>query len=256
MPHIATYHRRNSPVHQCDARVKVLLVPFCSVCVFLIHSFAGLVIASGIVGLFCLLAQMSWLAFIRQSVPLWVLLGFSIATQAFMFSSDLQAWVLNADALMNAFMAAWRIVLVVLAAVLLSHTTESHEIGRAWELLGHPLSRWGIPVRDIAMIASLALRFIPLTSQELSEVRRAQQARGAFFDRGGVGTRAYAWASVITSLFVKLYRRADVIAHAMEARCYGACVQTTALNERNIPRLDIVIALICAAAFVLLAIVL
>jgi energy-coupling factor transport system permease protein len=115
---------------------------------------------------------------------------------------------------------ATRILLLVLGTSLVTLTTSPVAITDALAQLMRPLSRFRFPVDDAAMMMSIALRFMPTTAEEAERIVVAQTARGARFDVGGPVARARAWLPVLVPLFVRLFRRADDLAVAMESRCY------------------------------------
>ena len=126
-----------------------------------------------------------------------------------------------------------RIVLLVVASLAVTYTTTSTELTDALGFFLRPLKRLGVPTDDIAMVFSLALRFIPVTAEEFGRVHDAQWARGASFAEGSLWERLRAWQTVLIPLFVGLFRRADSLAVAMDARCYGAPdVERTSLAPR------------------------
>ena len=128
---------------------------------------------------------------------------------------------------------AVRIVLLVVASLTVTYTTTSTELTDALGFFLRPLKRLGVPTDDIAMVFSLALRFIPVTAEEFGRVHDAQWARGASFAEGSLWERLRAWQTVLIPLFVGLFRRADSLAVAMDARCYGAPdVERTSLAPR------------------------
>ena len=104
-------------------------------------------------------------------------------------------------------------------AVILAFTPP--QLADACTRLMSPLRRIGVPVAEIGLMLSLALRFIPIVSEEFDRIRLAQRSRGVDFDRGGVVARVRAWASVLTPLVVSLFRRADRLGESMAARCYA-----------------------------------
>jgi energy-coupling factor transport system permease protein len=113
-----------------------------------------------------------------------------------------------------------RIVLLVAGTSLVTLTSSPVELTDAISRLLGPLERVGFPATDVAMMFSIALRFIPTTAEEAERIIVAQTARGAQFKEGGLVTRAKAYVPVLVPLFVALFRRADDLAVAMEARCY------------------------------------
>jgi energy-coupling factor transport system permease protein len=121
---------------------------------------------------------------------------------------------------------AVRIVLLVLGTSVVTLTTSPVALTDALSRLMRPLGFAGVPVDDIAMMFSIALRFIPTTAEEADKIVVAQTARGARFDEGGPVRRAKAWVPVLVPLFVNLFRRADDLAVAMESRCYTGVGRT------------------------------
>lgn len=116
---------------------------------------------------------------------------------------------------------ALRILLLVVASLLVCFTTTSTALMQAFSSFLAPLRALRVPVDDIASVLSIALRFIPLVAEELGRIHDAQWSRGAKFSEGGLATRLRAWATVMVPLFVGMFRRADALAVAMDARCYG-----------------------------------
>ena len=125
-----------------------------------------------------------------------------------------------------------RIVLLVLASLLVSFTTTSNDLTAALNDFLRPLKIFKVPTTDIAMMFSIALRFIPITADELMRIRAAQWARGAGFETGSLWQKLKAWQTVLIPLFIGLFRRADNLAVAMESRCYGLTNNPTRLLEK------------------------
>lgn len=126
-----------------------------------------------------------------------------------------------------------RIVLLVLASLVVSLSTSAEALMDALRSLLEPLRRLRFPVDDAATALSLAVRFVPVLGEELARVRDAQRSRGARFDAGGPVARLRAWGRVLVPLFVGAFRRADRVAVAMDARCYGAGAVRTSLQQRE-----------------------
>lgn len=124
-----------------------------------------------------------------------------------------------------------RIWFLFIATFIVVLTTSYENILRALIALLSPLRALKFPVDDAAMIATLALRFIPLVAEQTQVIKRAQCARAAQFDVGSVWKKVMAWMHVFIPLFVMLFRQADRMAVAMEARCYGACIKRSSLNN-------------------------
>ena len=257
---VSTYISGDSPVHACDARVKIVLLIAYSVTIFCVRTWPRL----GIMALLFLAAALATgiplRRFFSLLAPVYVIAGFSIVFNAFAFDvaqagasaatglGNVSAGVfaqLEAVALVGTFgfvpagfargcFYAGRIVLLVAMSLVLTYTSTSTELTAAFTSFLRPLRRLRVSVDDIAMVLSIALRFIPVTAEELMRVRDAQWSRGASFDDGGAWRRLLAWGNVFIPLFVGLFRRADALAVSMDARCYGAPdVVRTSLDDRR-----------------------
>jgi energy-coupling factor transport system permease protein len=151
---------------------------------------------------------------------------------------------------------ALRIVVLVVGTSLLTLTTPPVDLAEGLERLMRPLSHVGFPAHDVAMMLSVALRFIPATAEEAERVMTAQAARGARFDHGGPVTRARAYLPVLVPLFIGLFRRADRLATAMEARCYRGGEGRTRLREARMDAFDYAVTVAGMALLATLAVVL
>ena len=144
---------------------------------------------------------------------------------------------------------------LAVASFVVCFTTTSTDLVQAFSWLLVPLACVGVPVGDIALVLSLALRFIPMVFEELARIRDAQASRGANLSSGPVVNRVRAWGAVFVPLFVGLFRRADRIAIAMDSRCYcaaGSTVKRTSLSIRAFSALSFAL---LSAGIVLFAVV-
>lgn len=153
----------------------------------------------------------------------------------------------------RALVAVARIALMVSLSLVVTASTSPTDIADACVRLARPLGRLGVPVDDIGLVLSLALRFVPIVSEEVARVRMAQRARGAVFDEGPVADRIRVWGSVLAPVIVGLFRRADAIGLAMDVRCYAVAART-APSRRPLGRRDVV-ALAVGLAMAALAVV-
>lgn len=246
---ISSYIAGSSPVHTCDARVKVVLLLAYSITLFLVHTWLGIALCAMVFTLLLYGAALSPKKLFAPLVAVYIIMAASLLFNSFSF--DIFQAQPAAPALLpgEGFMSkstsylpipffgsfgflpggflrgcffALRIFLLIVASLLLCYTTSSNELIDALESFLRPLRVFHVPVDDVAMVFSLALRFIPVTAEEFSRVYNAQLSRGAHFGEGSLWVRLHAWQSVMIPLFVGLFRRADVLAVAMEARCYGA----------------------------------
>lgn len=257
---VSSYIPGTSPVHACDARVKIVLLAAFSVTLFLVRTWVGLGLCALLLAAAALVSRVPLRRFFGLLVPVYVIVAFTVLFNGFTLDvsaasggslgmlGDVSAGVFASWApvpligsfglvpagLVRGCFFALRIVLLVVGSLVVTYTTTSTDLTNALAGFLRPLKRIGVPSDDIAMVFSLALRFIPVTAEEFGRVHDAQWARGASFAQGGLWERLRAWQTVLIPLFVGLFRRADSLAVAMDARCYGAPdVERTSLAPRS-----------------------
>ena len=208
---VSTYIPGTSPVHRCDARVKLVLLFAYSITLFLVDAWWGLAVCAGALAVALAASRIPPARCLALGIPVYALAGFTAVFAA-----------VGPVGLERGCFYAARIVLLVLGSFVITFTTTSTQLTDALRGLMRPLGALRVPVGDVATALALALRFIPVTAGELARVHDAQLARGATLDAGTLRERLGAWRSVLIPLFVGLFRRADALAVAMEARCYGA----------------------------------
>ena len=215
----------DSPVHRLEPRVKLALVACYTVVLFSSSGWNGLGLATVLAVLALVLSRVPIRLALRGLRPLAVLLLITVAMNALRWNPTdsllgLGSLGVSRAGLMTGLFFATRIILLVIGTSLLTLTTSPVALTDALSRLMVPLRPLRFPVDDVAMMFSIALRFIPTTAEEAEKIVVAQAARGARFDEGGVVRRARAWVPVLIPLFVNLFRRADNLAVAMESRCY------------------------------------
>jgi energy-coupling factor transport system permease protein len=136
------------------------------------------------------------------------------------------------------FLLAFRLVLLVLSTSILTLTTSPIALTDAIEIALRPLTRFGVPAHELAMMMTIALRFIPTLIEEAEKIMKAQLARGADFESGGLFKRAKSLLPLLIPLFISAFRRADELAMAMEARCYRGGEGRTKYKVLIYSRLD------------------
>lgn len=217
----------HTPAARADARVKLILLLLATVGVFSAQSpvvlLAWAVVLFGALGT----ARMRPSRILRAMRPVAIVLAFTLIAN--LVSCDGRAMIelagpvgLDPAGGLRGLLAVVRIVLLVGFSLVVAASTTGTQLSDACVRLLRPCARWGVPVGPLGTVLSLALRFIPLVSEELNRIRLAQRARGASFDNGTVIERIGVWASVLTPLMIGLFRRADRLAEAMSARCYDA----------------------------------
>jgi len=271
------YVSGTSIVHRLDARIKLLLVVTYVLALFLAEGWAGLLICMLLLSLLYILSKIPLKLAFRGLKPILILLVFTFLANALSFNALPLAEAPFAEgtapfaipesiSLVNSFgikpmgalrglYFALRIILLVCATSLLTYTTPIISLTDGLVSLMRPLAKLKVPTEDIAMMFSIALRFIPITAEEAEKIMVAQSARGAVFDRGGLIKRARAWIPVMVPLFVNLFRRADELASAMETRCYTGQGRTH-LRVMRIKGLDLLVGGLGASLLILLGVLL
>ncbi len=278
---VSPYISGTTPIHTCDARVKIVLLIAYSVTLFFVTTWVGLAFCALLLAAIIAATGIEARRFFSILIPVYVLVGFTVLFNSFSFdianvaqvdgslglgnvsSGVLGAW--QPVALMGSFgfvpagfargcFFAARIILLVVASLVVTYTTTSTALTNALGSFLRPLKRLRVPVDDIAMVFSLALRFIPVTAEEFGRIYDAQWTRGAAFEEGSLWQRLRAWQTVFIPLFVGLFRRADALAVAMDARCYGAPeVARTSLTAQPFTAQSAVIIVVGLAACTALA---
>lgn len=249
---IAQYYPGDSTVHRLDARAKFVAVTALAVALFVRDSFAGLAVfaAAGVVAYVLSGVPAAW--FWRAFRPLLWLVGLTFVAQILFAPTD-QAfaswWIFHFSwqGLEFAAFLSLRLLVLVLIGSVLTLTTQPLALtdGLAW--LGRPLRRLHVPTDELALMVTIALRFIPTLLVEVDQIMRAQRARGADFASGGPIKRAKALVPVLIPLFVLSFRRADELALAMEARCYRPGIVRTRLHPLKAGAGDAVLLVATAA---------
>ena len=249
----------DSPVHGLDPRAKLGLAFAFTVVLFSARGWLAMGAAAIVVLAVIALSRVPWRLVARGLVPILWLLAFTLAVNALLWRPVTALFVLgpigiSGPGLSRGLFFAIRIVLLVLGTSLVTLTTSPVALTDDLSRLMRPLRFVRVPVDDVAMMFSIALRFIPTTAEEAEKIIVAQTARGAVFDEGGPVRRARAWVPVLVPLFVNLFRRADDLAIAMESRCYTGQGRTR-LHEarmRSVDWLALVVGVTAALAAVIL----
>ena len=246
MPRIAIgqFYPVASPIHSLDPRFK-LICSFCFIVVlFFINSVAGYALAAGYVALCIKISNVPFKFIFKSLRAIFFLLSFTIILNLFLIPGgevlfELGFLSIHQQGLERAGMMAARLVLLIFSSSLLTLTTSPIDLTGAIEFVLTPLKRIRVPAAEIAMMMSIALRFIPTLVEEMDKIMKAQQARGADFESGGLIKKAKSLVPLLIPLFISAFRRADELAMAMEARCYRPDAPRTRLRVMRLNRLDL-----------------
>lgn len=222
---IGQYYPAESAIHRLDPRVKIVSTLLYLVSLFLFRSVPGYLVAT--IFLFgCIRLSKVPLKFIMKGLkPIFILLLITVLFNLFLTSGGnvlvhVGIFKITEEGLRTAVYMAIRLVYLIMGASLMTFTTSPTALTDAIERLLHPLNHLRVPVHEIAMIMSIALRFIPILLEETDKIMKAQIARGADLESGNIIQKAKAMIPILVPLFVSAFRRANDLAMAMEARCY------------------------------------
>ncbi len=237
----------DSPVHRVEPRAKMGLVAAYVIMLFTVGDFIGL-IAAGLLAITAVaISSVPSRLVLRGVRAVSVILAFTLLAHGLRWNPATVSLVrlgplaLDPEGLLTGIFFAVRIVLLVVGTSLLTLTTSPVRLADGIERLMSPLEVLRFPAGEVAMMLTVALRFIPTTAEEAEKIVVAQVARGARFDVGGPTRRARAYVPVLVPLFVSLFRRADELATAMEARCYRGGEGRTRLRESHLTLSDWVV---------------
>lgn len=249
------YYPTGSVVHRMDPRMKLLLTIMFVVAIFFVNTYFGFMLTAAVLILIILIAKLPMLSVLKSVRAIIFIVIFAAVINLFMIRNGEVLWSWKAlqitdQGVHTTIKMTLRLVLLISGASLLTLTTTPVEIADGTESLIKPLALIKVPVHDIAMIMSIALRFIPTLFEETQKIISAQKARGAHFDTGGLIARAKALLPVLIPLFVNSFRRADELAFAMDARCYNATEKRTKMKVMRFGAADFVAFFLIAAYFV------
>lgn len=222
---LGQYFPGDSVIHRMDARVKLLLVIAVIVLIFLMHTLIGNLVVFAFLVFVIILSRVSVKLVIRGLKPLWFIILLTFVLNTFFYSggTELFSWWIfrvSEEGLLSAVRLAVRLIFLITTTTMLTLTTSPIELTDALERLMKPLKVIRFPVHELAMMMTIAMRFIPTLLEETDKIMKAQTARGAEFDSGNLLKRAAGMVPLLVPLFVSAFRRADELAFAMESRCY------------------------------------
>lgn len=241
---LGQYFPVDSVVHSLDPRVKIISAFIFMAAVFIADSIVSFGIILAFVLYIIFLSKIKIINVVKAVRPILFLVIFTAIINLFLTSGDeiLFEWrflKITKNGLYSACIMAVRIILLVSATSLLTFTTSPIHLTDGIEKLLSPFSKIGLPAHELAMMMTIALRFIPTLLEETDKIIMAQKARGADFESGNLIKRSKALVPILVPLFISSFRRADELATAMECRCYRGGENRTRLRELKISAKDI-----------------
>lgn len=240
---LGQYYPGESWIHKLDPRTKIIGTFVFLVALFLVKDFLGFLVA--VLGLAVVIGISKVpLKFILKGLkPVFIIILFTFVINMFMTKGEvlIGIWFLEItrEGLYNAFFMGVRLVLLIIGSSLLTLTTKPIKLTDGIESLLWPMKKIGVPAHELAMMMTIALRFIPTLLEETDKIMKAQMARGADFESGNIFKRAKSLIPLLIPLFISAFRIAQDLAMAMEARCYSGGENRTRMTEMKYGKRDI-----------------
>ena len=241
---LGQYIPADTPIHKLDARTKILATMGFITVIFLVNKIAAYTLVFLFLMLVVALGRISLKHLIKSLKPVVLIIVFTAVINMLMTPGDIlyQFYFIKitSQGINMALFMSIRLVLLIAGASIMTLTTSPIALTDGLEKLLSPGKKIGLPAHELAMMMTIALRFIPTLLEETDKIMKAQMARGADFESGNVMARARSLVPLLVPLFVGAFRRADELATAMEARCYRGGDKRTRMKELRLTSLDIV----------------
>ena len=221
---LGQYYQTESPIHKLDPRVKLVGTVAFIISLFLMKNLLGYIVAAIFLTVCIRLSKVPFKFMMKGMKSIMLLLMITVVFNLFMTPGTtlVSFWKLTItkEGLELASFMAIRLVMLIVGSSIMTLTTTPNNLTDGMEKLMGPLKKIKVPVHEVAMMMSIALRFIPILLEETDKIMKAQIARGADFESGNLIKKAKALVPLLVPLFISAFRRANDLAMAMEARCY------------------------------------
>lgn len=221
---LGQYYQTDSVIHRLDPRVKLVATIIFIISLFLVDNFIGYLIAAVFLACMVKISRVPFRFMVKGMKSIVFLLCIAVIFNLFLTPGEplVTFWKLKVtrEGIRLAAMMAVRLVFLIIGSSLMTLTTTPNNLTDGMEKLMSPLKRLHVPVHEVAMMMSIALRFIPILLEETDKIMKAQIARGADFESGNLIKKAKSLVPLLVPLFISAFRRANDLAMAMEARCY------------------------------------
>lgn len=247
---LGQYFPGDTVAHRLDPRTKLLLVIIYIVGLFNAVGWASYAFVILITVLSMAISKIKPKSALKGLKPLIIIIILTAVLNIFYTGGTpiIEGWIITWEGIARAVMMSLRIILLIVGTFMLTYTTSPFALTDGLEIMLNPLKKIKIPVHEMSMMMSMALRFIPTLIEETDKIMSAQKARGADFDSGNLFQRAKALLPILVPLFVSAFRRADELAVAMESRCYHGGEGRTRMKQLRMQGID-AWALLLGAAF-------
>lgn len=237
---LGQYFPGDTVVHRLDPRTKLLLVIVYIVGLFNSAGWASYAFVIIVTALSMAISKIKPKSALKGLKPLVIIIILTAVLNIFYTDGTpiVEGWIITWEGIERAVMMSLRIILLIVGTFMLTYTTSPIALTDGLEIMMGPLKKIKIPVHEMSMMMSMALRFIPTLIEETDKIMSAQKARGADFDSGSLVRRAKALLPILVPLFVSAFRRADELATAMECRCYSGGEGRTRMKVLHMGRND------------------
>ncbi|GFN36900.1 energy-coupling factor transporter transmembrane component T family protein [Tepidimicrobium xylanilyticum] len=240
---IGQYFPGDTFVHRLDPRIKILIVMMFIASLFFIKTFKPYLLILVFL-LFSIWASKVPFKYVLKGLkPLMLIIGITFVINLLLTKGEVLFEIgpltITKEGLSQAVFMALRLIFLITGTSLLTLTTSPIALTDGIEKLLSPFKKIGLPAHELAMMMTIALRFIPTLMEETDKIMKAQMARGADFESGNIINRAKNLVPLLVPLFINAFRRADELAIAMEARCYRGGEHRTRLNELKLDNKDV-----------------
>jgi energy-coupling factor transport system permease protein len=241
---IGQFYPVSSVVHKLDPRFKILATFIYIASLFIIDKLIAYTLVVAFIGASILLSKVPVKYILRGLKPILIIIIITFGINIFMTQGQILYTIgplkISKEGIHMAVFMALRLIFLIVGTSLLTLTTSPIELTDGIERLLNPFKKIGVPAHELAMMMTIALRFIPTLLEETDKIMKAQMARGADFESGNIVNRAKSLIPLLVPLFIGAFRRADDLAMAMEARCYRGGENRTRMKQLELHKRDYV----------------
>lgn len=241
---LGQYYQADSIIHRLDPRVKLGTTLLFIISLFVFQGFAGYIIAALFLGLVIKLSKVPFKFIVKGMKAIVFLLMITVIFNLFLTSGEplIHVWkiTITKEGVRLAVLLAVRLSFLIIGSSVMTLTTTPNQLTDAMEKMLGALKKVKVPVHEIAMMMSIALRFIPILMEETDKIMKAQLARGADFESGNLIKKVKSLVPILVPLFISAFRRANDLAIAMEARCYRGGEHRTKMKPLHYEKRDFI----------------
>ena len=246
------YYETDSVVHRLDPRIKILILIAYVVFIFVASNFYALLALTLFLIFSVILSNVPLFDMIKSLKGIIFIIIFTVILNLFFYKGDTTTvlfWIITKEAVYFSLFMALRLIILVSGSVLLTFTTTPVALTDGIESLLSPLKIIKFPVHELALVMSIALRFIPILMTEADRIIMSQKARGADFESGNLLKRAKAMIPVLIPLLISAFRRAEELGDAMDSRCYSSSAVRSKYKKLTVKTADIIAMTISIVVF-------